>query len=328
VTTATREPMVRTPQEGRRPPSRQALGLVWAAFILLALFALDLLPLRGWAAVVVAAGTALALGSVLFAGNVRWVRVAPDGRDLAAVALSYIGVVVALRIAFVVFTPERTLGMFLFFAGGLLLGVAGPVVYTVWVHRRPLRDLGVGLHNLRATLPLALLLGAAQFAVTLWGYELPAPEGWVPLLVMALTVGLFEALFFRGFIQGRLEASFGTVPAVVGAAGLYALYHVGYGMGPGELWFLFGLGIVYAIAYRLAGNILVLWPLLIPLGSFFNNLEAGDIELPWASIAGFADVLALMALVLWLARRRQRRQEARVLSPIGKSALPHEKVPR
>jgi membrane protease YdiL (CAAX protease family) len=104
-------------------------------------------------------------------------------------------------------------------------------------------------------------------------------------------VGLFEAVFFRGFMQGRLQASLGSGPAVAGAASLYALYHVGYGMGAGELVFLFGLGVVYAVAYRLTENILVLWPLLTPLGAWFNNMEAGDIQLPLASIAGFVDVL-------------------------------------
>jgi hypothetical protein len=82
---------------------------------------------------------------------------------------------------------------------------------------------------------------------------------------------------------------------------------VGYGMPLSEMAFLFGLGVVYAIAYRLVDNILVLWPLLTPVGAFFNNLEAGDIALPWAAIAGFADVLAVMAAVIWLAFRHQRR---------------------
>jgi uncharacterized protein len=50
--------------------------------------------------------------------------------------------------------------------------------------------------------------------------------------------------------------------------------------------------VVYAIAYRVVDNILVLWPLLTPIGSFFNNLEGGDIALPWAPIAGFANILA------------------------------------
>ena len=77
-----------------------------------------------------------------------------------------------------------------------------------------------------------------------WGYTLPAPVDWVPLLVMSLTVGLFEAIFFRGFVQTRLEASFGTVPGVVGGAAFYALYHVGYGMPLSAMIFLFGLGVV------------------------------------------------------------------------------------
>ena len=95
---------------------------------------------------------------------------------------------------------------------------------------------------------------------------------------------------------------------MAGAASLYALYHVGYGMGAGELVFLFGLGVVYAVAYRLAENVLVLWPLLTPLGTWFNNMEAGDIQLPLASIAGFVDVLAVMALVIWLAYRHQHHR--------------------
>jgi membrane protease YdiL (CAAX protease family) len=130
---------------------------------------------------------------------------------------------------------------------------------------------------------------------------------WVPLLVMSLVVGAFEAVFFRGFVQGRLEASFGAGPAVIGAAILYSLYHVGYGMGGEEMVFLFGLGVVYATAYRLVTNVLVLWPLLTPLGAFYNNVDAGDIDLPWASIAGFVDVAVLMALAIWLTDRRAVR---------------------
>jgi hypothetical protein len=36
-------------------------------------------------------------------------------------------------------------------------------------------------------------------------------------------------------------------------------------------------------------------------------VEAGDIEVPWASIAGFADVLGLMLAACWLAARHQRK---------------------
>lgn len=218
----------------------------------------------------------------------------------------YLAVVALLRLAFVGFGTANLWGLFLSYAAALLLGVAGPVVYTVWLRRRPLRTLGVGGHNLRTTPALGLVLAALQFAMTLWRIDLPEPVDWVPLLVMSLMVGLFQAIFFRGLIQVRLQASFGTIAGVAGAAGLYGLCYVGYGMSLTEIQFLFGLGVVYAIVYRLVDNILVMWPMLIPLGSFFNNLQAGDIELPLASIAGFADIMAVMALVIWLAFRHQR----------------------
>jgi len=71
---------------------------------------------------------------------------------------------------------------------------------------------------------------------------------------------------------------------------------------------LLGLGVVYAVVFRLVGNVLVLWPLLTPLGAFFNNLEAGDMESPWASITWFADVGTIMAAAVWVAHRRIRKR--------------------
>ena len=230
-----------------------------------------------------------------------------DGRDIRAVLLLYVGVVAALYLAFQVFTVDRTLGLFVCYAVGLILGVVGPVIYTVWMRGRSLADLGLTTKNWRQAISLGLLLGAIQFVLTLYGYDLPAPIDWVPLLTMSLMVGLFEAIFFRGFIQTRLIASLGPVPGVVAAATLYALYHVGYGMGMREMLFLFALGLVYGIAYACVNNVLVLWPLLIPVGSFYNNLQSGEINLPWAAIAGFVDVMAIMFAAIWIAHRRERR---------------------
>jgi membrane protease YdiL (CAAX protease family) len=231
-----------------------------------------------------------------------------DRRSLLTIAGMYVGVLALMRLAFVGFTTEHVAGLFLSFAAALLLGVAGPVVVTAWVERRPLADLGLGLQNWRPTVVLAVLFGGVQFSLTLWGYDLPAPVDWVPLLMMALTVGVFESVFFRGYVQNRLGEQFGQRVGVAGAAVLYGLYHVGYGMGSEEIAFLTGLGVVYAVAFALTRNLLVLWPLLTPLGSFYASLEAGDIQLPWASIAGFADVLGVMLVVLWLAHRHLRRQ--------------------
>jgi hypothetical protein len=304
--------------EGRVPgliPTRSqvALAVMWAAFVVAGLLLLDVLEGAAYGVAVLASGGALIVASATiprFRGSLAWFRGRADARDLVAVAFLYLAVVGLFRLAFSVFTTDNLLWFFLAFAAGLLLGVVGPVVYRVGFRRGSLADLGIGARRWRSTLALGLLFAAVQFSITLWGYDLPRPVDWIPLLTMALTVGVFEAVFFRGFIQGCLEASFGAIPAVLGAAGLYGLYHVGYGMGGEEMFFLFALGIVYAVAYRLVQNVLVLWPLLTPLGSLFAQLEAGDIrgELPWASMAGFGDVLALMVLILWLAYRRERKR--------------------
>jgi membrane protease YdiL (CAAX protease family) len=279
----------------------------WVAWVVGALLLLPVV--EGPAYAVVVAGSALLL-AVALPG--RPPRPAGVTRDLAVVALLYAAVVALLAAAFRGFTTDHVAGLFLCFAGALLVGTVGPIIHTVWVCGRPLADLGLRGDGWRPTLLLALLFGGVQFALTLWGYDLPAPVDWVPLLVMALVVGVFESVFFRGFVQGRLEEAFGSRIGIGGAAVLYGAYHVGYGMGAREMVFLTGLGVVYAVAFALTRNVLVLWPLLTPVGSFFANVEAGDIELPWASIAGFADVLAVMVVALVLAARRQHRQRQHV----------------
>jgi membrane protease YdiL (CAAX protease family) len=308
------EPIPKPPQRSPadRPGGARERSLRWMPWVVLVVGTMLLFDVVSLVWVGVIAPTAAVVLAVLQRDRppegVRWFRSEVDRRDVVAVAVFYLVVVGLFRLAFEGFGTDRVAGLFLSFAAGLLIGVAGPVIYMVWHRGRSLRDLGIGGHHLRPAIALGLLLAGIQFAMTLWGYDLPEPVDWAPLLVMSLVVGAFEAVFFRGFIQGRLEASFGTATAVIVAATLYSLYHVGYGMGSSEMGFLFGLGVLYAIAYRLVENVLVLWPLLTPLGAFFNNLEAGDIELPWASIAGFADVAIVMVVVIALAHRHERKR--------------------
>jgi membrane protease YdiL (CAAX protease family) len=282
--------------------------LCWAVVVVVALLSLDLLDSAWYGIVVPVAAGVLALvlhGRWAAAAVVAVAHGGPAGSGRGARALP--GDRGAVRVAFVGFGVGRVAGLFLTFAAGLLLGVVGPIWYTVWRRHRSMASLGLG-GPWHTAVVFGLLLAAVQFWLTLWRQPLPADaEGWLPLLVMSLTVGAFETVFFRGFAQRRLEAAFGQPIGIVAAATLYALYHLGYGMGAAELVFLFGLGVVYALAFAVAGHAIVLWPLLTPLGAFYNSLRSGDIDLPWASIAGFVDVLAVMAVAVWLGRRHQRR---------------------
>jgi uncharacterized protein len=285
-------------------------ALLWAGWVILMLLSLPLGNGPRYLAVVAGSALVVALvpGAVPRRANPS--RVGSDPQDLVVIGALYVAVVALNSAAFLGFTVDHVVGLFLCFATALVLGVAGPIVYSVRVRHRPLSGLGLRLDNLRAATGFALVFASVQFTLTLRGYDLPAPVHWVPLLVMALVVGVFESVFFRGFIQTHLEAQFGTLAGVGGAAVLYGAYHVGFGMTGTDLLFLTGLGIVYAVAFAIARNLIVLWPLLTPLGSFYANLETGEIELPWASIAGFADVLGLMLLSWWLMQRYRRKQHA------------------
>lgn len=291
-----------------RIKTSRARALLWTGWMILALLMLPVGdgPLYLAAVAGSALGVAVVPGAVPRRAGLSEVGGGPQ--DLMVIGALYVAIVALNSAAFLVFTVDQVAGLFLCFATALVLGVAGPIVYTVRVRHRPLSDLGLRRDNLRAAAGFALVFATVQFILTLWRYDLPAPVDWVPLLVMALTVGVFESVFFRGFVQTHLEARFGTVPGVGGAAILYGVYHVGFGMTGTDLLFLTGLGIVYAVAFAIARNLVVLWPLLTPLGSFYANLEGGDIELPWASIAGFVDVLGLMVLSWWLMRRYERKR--------------------
>jgi uncharacterized protein len=297
----------------RRPAL--VLGAIWTCFVVLALLALAFgnLILYGIGVPVGALFLAVVCARISYfkAVSIKWMAWKIDRADLAVVAGLYVVVVGLFKLAFAGFGTTNTLWFFLSFAAAMLVGVIGPVVYFVWIRRRTLASLGIGLHNLRSTVALALTFAAAQFVVTLWDVKLPQPVDWIPLLTMALTVGVFETVFFRGFVQGTLEPVFGAAPALAIAAGLYALYHFGYGMGPSDMLFLLGLGVVYTIAYRITSNGLAIWPLLTPLGSFFVQVKSGDLsgQLPWIAIMGFADIVAIMAIAIALAARHQRRRQ-------------------
>jgi membrane protease YdiL (CAAX protease family) len=286
--------------------------IVSVAFVVAALLLLEIAAPAAYAVIVACAGLVAAR---LVRGRATAVRLALPIADLAAVAILYVTIVCLFRLAFAVFTTANTLGLFLTFAGGLLLGVVGPLVHLVVVRPRPIASLGLSLGRLQETVMLGGALAAIQAALTLRNVTTGTPDTWIPLLMMALVVGLFEAIFFRGYIVAIFEPGLGLTPAIAVSAGLYALYHVGYGMGPEEILFLAGLGIVYATAFAMTRSIFVLWPLLTPLGGFFANLRSGDIMLPLESVLGFGWLLVGMVAAIFLASRWERRRRV-VLVPI------------
>src|SRR5919106_467592 len=134
--------------------SHRAPKLLVAGFAGVAVVGLLLLDVVGgwrYSAAVLALTLAI-LGSIYGASRdarsllLRW-RV--SGGDLLAIAVTYILVIALYRTAFVV-VEDNDLLLFVFFAAGLVSGIALPVVYTVWVRRRSLATLGLSGSNVRS----------------------------------------------------------------------------------------------------------------------------------------------------------------------------------
>jgi uncharacterized protein len=234
--------------------------------------------------------------------TVRW----QPGRDLGAVLVSWILVVGALYTATVVVGAQAWGGMayFILYAvlGAGIFGVGVPLYWTVVVRRCPLSDLGLTTRWLWLSLGLQIIFAGLQYAGTLAKGGLPTFERFVPLVALSLAIGFFEAVFWRGWVLLRLEAAFGLIPAILLGSALYAAYHIGYGMPLDEMVFLFFIGVMYSVLFRLTKNIFILWPVLQPMGQLVTLIKDG-LELPLLASLGFVEVLIGMLVLVWLAGR-------------------------
>ncbi|RJQ55995.1 MAG: CPBP family intramembrane metalloprotease [Actinobacteria bacterium] len=230
--------------------------------------------------------------------------------DLAAVAISWLLVVAALSSATFLVTAENGIAYFLLYAivGATLAGVGIPLAWTTLVRRRPISDLGITSRRLAASLVLQAVFFAVQTQGAVSTLAFPGFERLLPLVALALAIGLFEAIFWRGWVQQRLEAAFGFVPALLAGSLLYAAYHIGYGMPFEEIVFLYVVGLVYGAVFRLTGSVFILWPFLQPSGQLLTLIRDG-LALPPIAALGFVEVLAVMLALAWAAHRYHKRGE-------------------
>jgi hypothetical protein len=237
----------------------------------------------------------------------RW----KPGLDLAIVLLSCVLVTASLYTATMIVTPETGGGMPYFFtyAGltAIVFGIGLPLAWMVLYRKRPIQDLGITTKYLGISIVLQLVFTVFQYLATLAKVDLPALEKVAPLLALALAIGFFEALFWRGWVLLRLEESFGILPAIILGSALYAAYHIGYGMPLEEILFLFWIGVLYAVSFRLTRNIFILWPLYQPLGQMVTLVRDG-LDLPLIAALGFAEAFIVMLVLIWLVNKYYQKQ--------------------
>jgi membrane protease YdiL (CAAX protease family) len=235
---------------------------------------------------------------------VRW----RPNADLAAVGISWVLVVASLSAATFTATGANGIPYFLLYAvlGATVFGFGLPVAWMALVRHRPLADLGLTTWHWKISLVLQVVFAAVQFRQTLASAEVPPLVQLVPVVSLVLAIGLFEAVFWRGWVLLRLEEAFGLIPAMLVGSALYAAYHVGYGMSVQDMGFLFGIGVMYAAAFRLTRSVLILVPFFQPMGQLYWMLHDGlGAVLPLEATLGFVDVLAAMATIAWWVERRR-----------------------
>ena len=241
--------------------------------------------------------------------NIFAVRWQPN-KDLIAIAVSWVLVVVTLYTA--TFIVGSTVGggmpYFGLYAvlGATIFGIGIPLYWTIAIRKRPISDLGLTWKSLGVSIILQLVFAALQFAGAYRGLQIPAFENLLPLIALALTIGLFEAIFWRGWVLLRLEDCFGIIPAIVLGSILYSLYHIGYGMPASEMAFLFFIGVMYAVAFRITKSVFILWPVFQPMGQLVTLIKDG-LSLPLIASLGFFEALILMGFVIWFANKRAKK---------------------
>ena len=83
-----------------------------------------------------------------------------------------------------------------------------------------------------------------------------------------------------------------------------------------EIFFLFWIGVLYAVSFRLTRNIFILWPLYQPLGQMVTLIRDG-LDLPLIAALGFAEAFIVMLVLVWLANKYYHKQLSQKKQPVS-----------
>lgn len=169
---------------------------------------------------------------------------------------------------------------------GLIFGLCGfaiPWAYVLLVEGGTPAALGIHRKRWALSVLVSLLFAGGSVYETLQRVQLSSYDPWHLLgAAFSLNVGgLFELFLYYGFIHLRLRKAFGSLPAIVGAAAVYSLWHIGTELPlhakPMEaLGMLFVIGVMCQAVFAITYNGLAIWPLLFTAGvmhDFIVNLD-------------------------------------------------------
>jgi membrane protease YdiL (CAAX protease family) len=239
---------------------------------------------------------------------------APTPRTWAALGA---GLLPALLSTIALLAPQDSLTfrVILWFGIFGLCGFVIPWAWVLLVERGTPAGLGIHGRRWKRSLAISLLFaGATLVPVLRADLSHHAPSHILGAIVHLNVGGLFELFLYCGLLHLRLRDAFGPLPAIVGSAAIYSLWHVGTELplhaDPGAaLLMLFVVGLLYHAVFATTYNALVVWPFFFTAGvmnDFLLKLDLPDTigrDLTWPAV-GWALALGAPAAICGMARRR------------------------
>jgi len=232
-------------------------------------------------AVLIMAVLAFATALVVRRRDAFTLRFTPDRHTWAAVGAC--GAVVAASASLLAIGPgsaaARAVQFLVIYA---VLGAVVPWGYVLIVEGGGPADLGLRRDRWRTAVALNLGLGLVLGMGIAFGPDLARASS--PDVVAAsftlLVGGLFELYLYYGFTHLRLERAFGPIPAILGTAALYSLWHLGTELPLHQdplrgLVFLFVVGVLYQSVFSWTRNLLSIWPFFFLSGVLTDFLRLG-----------------------------------------------------
>jgi len=263
-------------------------------------------------------GAAFALAGVRHGRRLLELRWEPNRHTAAAIAA---GLLPALLSTFcLLLSQDSQAYQLVLFVG--IFGFCGffvPWAYVLFVEGQSPAALGI---RCEAWIPSLIISGVFALGPIYGIVEAKDLETYPlsHLLGAALQLnvgGLFETFLYCGFLHLRLRDAFGPIPAIIGSAGIYSLWHIGtelpmHADPTSALIMLFVIGLLCHTLFATTYNVLAVWPLFFSAGvmnDFLVNLdlpEAIGASIIWTAV-GWALAGFIPAGLWWVSRRRFAR---------------------
>ena len=268
----------------------------------------------------VSIGLAFALAAALQRRAFFALRFAPTRNTGAALAAGLLPAVLSGALLLVEpFSLAYRLGLWLGIFG--LCGFAIPWAWVLLAERGTPAGLGIRREGSWRSLLIGLVFAAVTLVPVLReDLSRHEPAHLLGAVVHLNVGGLFELFLYYGLVHLRLRDAFGALPAIVGSAALYSLWHLGtelplHADPAAALLMLFVVGLLCHALFATTYHLLVIWPFFFTAGvmnDFLLNLGLPDVigrDLAWPAL-GWALAIGIPLVVRRLAREMLRHGEA------------------